>query len=83
MFKPPTPNGASARRFTALVALATIAACASTAGRSGGEIGGASVSTADAVDSAVLVTRLGVDTMAIERVVYAAQRVEADVHACA
>jgi Protein of unknown function (DUF2911) len=79
MFTPPTPSTASARRFISLIALATIAACASTAGGSAGEVVGASVSTADAVDSAVFVTRLGVDTMAIERVVYAPRRVEADV----
>src|SRR5688572_21975611 len=79
MFTPRTPSTASARRFTALIALATITACASTAGGSAGEVVGASISTTDAVDSAVFVTRLGVDTMAIERVVYAPRRVEADV----
>ena len=80
MFTPPTPNAASARRFTvAFIALAAIAACTSTAGKSAGEVVGASVPTTDAVDSAVFVTRLGVDTMAIERVVYAPRRVEADV----
>src|SRR5688500_694308 len=79
MFTPPIRGTASARRFTAIIALAPIAACASTVGGSAGEIVGGSVSTTDAVDSAVFVTRLGVDTMAIERVVYAPRRVEADV----
>lgn len=80
MFTPPTPNAVSARRVTAaFIALAAIDACTSTAGRSAGEVVGASVSTTDAVDSAVFVTRLGVDTMAIERVVYAPRRVQADV----
>lgn len=52
--------------------------CATSPGASTVASGEAATST-DAADSAVFVTRLGVDTVAIERVVYMPRRVEADV----
>lgn len=77
MFTPRTPITVTAHVVTTLIALGTVAACATMGVGSSGEVVG--TSTADVVDSAVFVTRLGVDTMAIERVVYAPRRVEADV----
>jgi hypothetical protein len=53
--------------------------CATGSASTTAEIGGAVASPAARVDSAAFVTRLGVDTVAVERVVYAPRRVEADV----
>jgi hypothetical protein len=60
------------------VALALVASCTTGTG-SQTVSGGATVARPDAADSASFVTRLGVDTVAVERVVYAPRRVEADV----
>jgi len=62
------------------VSLALVAGgCAAGSARSTVEAAGVVPAPAGAVDSAAFVTRLGVDTVATERVVYAPQRVEADV----
>src|SRR5688572_13544354 len=78
MFTPRTPIAAIAQLFTTLIVLGTGASCATSGRGSGGEVV-AVAATADVVDSAVFVTRLGVDTMAVERVVYGRRQVEADV----
>jgi hypothetical protein len=73
------------RSFTSLrhVILPSIAVSFATscAAGTGGQTvsGGVTVARPDAVDSASFVTRLGVDTVAVERVIYAPRRVEADV----
>lgn len=83
MFAPRSLIAAMVRSATVLIALEAVVACASVGG--GAAAGGAagevttSLAAADVADSAVFVTRLGVDTMAIERVVYAPRRVDADV----
>jgi hypothetical protein len=53
--------------------------CAASSAGSTAEAAGAVPAPVGAVDSAAFVTRLGVDTVAIERVVYSPRRVEADV----
>jgi hypothetical protein len=58
--------------------VAAVSACAS-GGAGTAEAGGASAAPVAAVDRATFVTRLGVDTVAVERVVYTPSRVEADV----
>jgi hypothetical protein len=79
MFTPPTSSIAPARFAFVLIVLGAVAGCATTGSGSAGDVVAASRPTTDAVDSAVFVTRLGVDTVAIERVVYAPRRVDADV----
>ncbi|MDQ3996414.1 MAG: DUF2911 domain-containing protein [Gemmatimonadota bacterium] len=75
----PTPLLASIRSVAASsLALAIAAACTTGAGRPIA-VAGDVVAAAGTTDSASFVTRLGVDTVAIERVVYAPQRVEAEV----
>lgn len=58
------------------IVMSLAAACARIAGQSAG---GSISPDRTAADSAAFVTRLGVDTVAVERVVYTPRRVEADV----
>src|SRR5918999_608620 len=60
-------------------AIAVAAACTQGSTGATAEVGGAMAPVAAPVDSAAFITRLGVDTVAIERVVYAPRRVDADV----
>jgi hypothetical protein len=62
-----------------LLALAAGAACATGSGGNAAESGDVGATNGAGSDSATFVTRLGVDTVAIERVIYAPQRVVADV----
>ncbi|MFN2564215.1 MAG: DUF2911 domain-containing protein [Gemmatimonadaceae bacterium] len=78
MFTPSSPKLESARPVGAILLALAVTACTSGA-RSTDEAGGMVATPAGALDSASFVTRLGVDTVAIERVVYAPRRVEADV----
>jgi hypothetical protein len=75
----PGPSPAFARRAAPfLLALSLVTAC--TTGTVGRTVSGAvDVARPDPADSASFVTRLGVDTVAVERVVYGPRRVEADV----
>jgi len=71
MFAPGSLPPRLARQLAG-VSLALVAgACAAASARSKAEVGGTVTAPVGAVDSAVFVTRLGVDTVAIERVVYA------------
>jgi hypothetical protein len=79
MFTPRPPLSLIRPVAVAVLTFVIAGACASGAGRSAAEAGGAPAAPIDAADSAALVTRLGVDTVAVERVVYAPRRVEADV----
>jgi hypothetical protein len=79
MFTPRTliPDFRLAGAFASL--LMSVSGCASSLARSTIEASGTAATGSDMADSAVFVTRLGVDTVAVERVVYTPRRVEADV----
>jgi hypothetical protein len=79
MFTPRPPLSLIRPVAVAVLTFVIAGACASSAGRSAVEAGGAPAALIDPADSAAFVTRLGVDTVAVERVVYAPRRVEADV----
>ena len=81
MFTPRSLSLARARLVGASCSLLIAAgACATSAGGSVAESGsGPAGAVATGTDSAAFVTRLGVDTVAVERVVYSPRRVEADV----
>jgi hypothetical protein len=61
------------------MAFVATSGCASGTGGRVVEAGDAALPAPDRADSAVFVTRLGVDTVAVERAVYTPRRVEADV----
>ena len=78
MFTPPPLLASIRSAASSSLALAIAAACTTGAGRPMAEAGDV-LAALGTTDSASFVTRLGVDTIAIERVVYAPQRVEAEV----
>jgi hypothetical protein len=79
MFTPRPLSRAIRPAGAVLLTLATIGACAIGTRRQSVEAGGMALPAFDRADSAVFVTRLGVDTVAVERVVFTPRRVEADV----
>src|SRR5918992_280126 len=79
MFTPQSLLSSVRQLGTRALALAAAAACASGTGGSAAVAGGVIAAPPATTDSASFVTRLGVDTVAVERVVYTSQRVEADV----
>lgn len=76
MFAPRSLRHSACRVVVVSIALSLATACARMAGQSAG---GSVSPNGTAADSASFVTRLGVDTVAVERVVYSPRRVDADV----